>query len=153
MALASFGSLAPASAMPTASIQLTASAGADAGRDVIQVKQRRYMYNKHSSAGAYTYRGGGRGHHGGDNWQRGGRHGSYQRYYRHGRYHNRNYYHRSNNTGIAIGIGALAAGAILAAPHGSSGWSAECARKYGSFDRRSGTYLGYDGRRHRCVLP
>jgi hypothetical protein len=30
-------------------------------------------------------------------------------------------------------------------------WYAYCARKYGSFDARSGTYLGYDGFRHMCI--
>jgi hypothetical protein len=30
-------------------------------------------------------------------------------------------------------------------------WYAYCARKYGSFDPNSGTFLGYDGYRHTCV--
>jgi len=30
-------------------------------------------------------------------------------------------------------------------------WYAYCARKYGSFDARSGTFLGYDGFRHVCI--
>jgi len=30
-------------------------------------------------------------------------------------------------------------------------WYAYCARKYGSFDPRSGTFLGYDGYRHTCI--
>jgi hypothetical protein len=30
-------------------------------------------------------------------------------------------------------------------------WYAYCARKYGSFDAASGTYLGFDGYRHMCV--
>lgn len=29
-------------------------------------------------------------------------------------------------------------------------WYSYCARKYTSFDARSGTYLGYDGYRHMC---
>ena len=29
-------------------------------------------------------------------------------------------------------------------------WYSYCARKYRSFDPRSGTYLGYDGYRHLC---
>ncbi len=29
-------------------------------------------------------------------------------------------------------------------------WYAYCGQKYGSFDARSGTYLGYDGYRHMC---
>ena len=31
-------------------------------------------------------------------------------------------------------------------------WVAACARRYRSFDPDSGTYLGYDGLRHYCVL-
>ena len=30
-------------------------------------------------------------------------------------------------------------------------WYAYCARKYGSFDASSGTFLGYDGFRHVCI--
>jgi hypothetical protein len=30
-------------------------------------------------------------------------------------------------------------------------WYAYCARKYGSFDARSGTFLGLDGYRHTCM--
>lgn len=29
-------------------------------------------------------------------------------------------------------------------------WYADCARRYQSFDPRSGTYLGHDGYRHLC---
>ena len=32
----------------------------------------------------------------------------------------------------------------------SPDWYAYCARKYGSFDPRSGTFLGFDGYRHMC---
>ncbi|HVV33315.1 MAG TPA: BA14K family protein [Vitreimonas sp.] len=31
-------------------------------------------------------------------------------------------------------------------------WLDECARRYRSFDRDSGTYLGYDGLRHYCPV-
>ena len=30
-------------------------------------------------------------------------------------------------------------------------WYVYCARKYGSFDAASGTFLGYDGFRHMCI--
>jgi hypothetical protein len=33
---------------------------------------------------------------------------------------------------------------------GTRDWYAYCNAKYRSFDPRSGTYLGYDGERHRC---
>jgi hypothetical protein len=31
-------------------------------------------------------------------------------------------------------------------------WLESCTNRYRSFDRITGTYLGYDGVRHRCVL-
>jgi hypothetical protein len=52
---------------------------------------------------------------------------------------------------VVLGIVGLAAGAIIAGQgHGGSSYHAICARKYRSYDPRSGTYLGYDGYRHRC---
>lgn len=40
-----------------------------------------------------------------------------------------------------------------AAPVAAGTWESACARKYRSFDPRSYTFLGRDGRRYRCVLP
>ena len=37
-------------------------------------------------------------------------------------------------------------------PYYASDWEARCSYRYRSFDPRSGTYLGYDGRRHYCQL-
>jgi hypothetical protein len=34
--------------------------------------------------------------------------------------------------------------------YGAPGWEAYCFSRYRSFDPISGTYLGYDGRRHYC---
>lgn len=34
----------------------------------------------------------------------------------------------------------------------SSGWRSYCRNKFRSFDGKSGTYLGYDGKRHFCVV-
>ncbi len=34
--------------------------------------------------------------------------------------------------------------------YGPPGWQAYCFSRYRSFDPMSGTYLGYDGRRHYC---
>lgn len=34
--------------------------------------------------------------------------------------------------------------------YGAPGWEAYCFSRYRSFDPISGTYLGYDGRRHFC---
>jgi hypothetical protein len=35
---------------------------------------------------------------------------------------------------------------------GGSAWLASCTKRYRSFDPISGTYLGYDRRRHYCTL-
>ena len=82
---------------------------------------------------------------------------------RYGRYYyGRPYYYRHYNPGAAAaaGVAGLAAGAIIggaiasqnAAPPAVRGddWLAYCSSKYRSFDPASGTYLGYDGRRHVC---
>ncbi len=78
---------------------------------------------------------------------------SHRRY----RYYDRGYYYRDRDdddeigAAVVAGIIGLAAGAIIAGQaHGGSSYHAVCARKYGSYDPRSGTYLGYDGYRHRC---
>lgn len=34
----------------------------------------------------------------------------------------------------------------------SQAWYEYCARKYHSFDGASGTYMGFDSLRHRCVV-
>ncbi|MGZ5876635.1 MAG: BA14K family protein [Bradyrhizobium sp.] len=34
--------------------------------------------------------------------------------------------------------------------YGAPGWEAYCLSRYRSFDPISGTYRGYDGRRHYC---
>lgn len=66
------------------------------------------------------------------------------------------YYDYDPGAAIAAGIVGLAAGAItssaMAPPprRRSASWIAYCSRKYKSFNPRTGTYLGYDGRRHIC---
>jgi BA14K-like protein len=35
---------------------------------------------------------------------------------------------------------------------GSAGWVSYCQSKYKSFDRRTGTFLGHDGKRHMCAV-
>jgi hypothetical protein len=35
---------------------------------------------------------------------------------------------------------------------GSDGWVSYCQSKYKSFDRRTGTFLGHDGKRHMCAV-
>ncbi len=82
-----------------------------------------------------------------DRWDR----SQYRRWYRDR--------HHDNDFGAAAAIFGLAAGAIAgAAAAGAAnydvdeGWLAACSRKYRSFDPSTGTYLGYDGRRHPCRL-
>lgn len=65
------------------------------------------------------------------------------------------YYRRDNGSALAAGALGLATGAIIggvlsqqAAPVNRT--VAYCAQRYRSYDPASGTYLGYDGRRHRC---
>lgn len=87
----------------------------------------------------------------------------------------RNRYRRwrdnDHDNGVAAGIAGLATGAIIggllsqggsygapvtsAPPAGgyapfSAGYVSYCSSKFRSFDARTGTFLGYDGRRHFC---
>ncbi len=57
-----------------------------------------------------------------------------------------------DGAGVAAGIlGGLLLGAIIANEAQRSNRSVEyCMRRFRSYDPRSGTYLGYDGYRHRC---
>ncbi|KAB7784440.1 BA14K family protein [Methylorubrum populi] len=89
------------------------------------------------------------------------------RHYGHRRYGYGRGYRRGPGVGAAVGAGVagLAAGAILggaiansqarAAPVVVQGGAdpeavAACARRFRSYDARSGTYLGNDGARHPC---
>lgn len=108
-------------------------------------------------------------------YPRQGYYGGPQPYYGGNRYYGRGYYygdggyyggrsyrHRRNNGGAiaAAGIVGLAAGVIagqaMAQPRYASpapvygNRHAYCYSRYRSYDARSGTYLGYDGRRHYC---
>jgi hypothetical protein len=58
----------------------------------------------------------------------------------------------------AAGIFGLAAGALVGSALSQGGsyggdYHAACSRKYRSYDPATGTYMGYDGYRHPCVLP
>ncbi len=73
--------------------------------------------------------------------------------------------HGFDDEDVAAGIFGLAAGALIgsaissaAQPSGpvvvnNQEWLAYCTNKFRSFDPASGTYLGYDGVRHACVMP
>lgn len=123
------------------------------------------------------YHGGGYGHHGGYKGRHGYR--DQHRYWRHhGKHRKHREYRDDDDDALAAGIAGLAAGAILgglltqsqndygervyidppvpasgySAPAGAwtDAWYRDCARRYRSFDPRSGTFLGYDGERHFC---
>jgi hypothetical protein len=81
----------------------------------------------------------------------------------------RRWYHRHDHDfdddELAAGIFGLAAGALFGAaiagasqPQApvvvnSQEWFAYCTNRFQSFDPATGTYLGYDGERHPCVMP
>jgi hypothetical protein len=89
------------------------------------------------------------------------RHHDHHRYDRR-HYDRRHHYRHHDNGGSTLAAGAL--GFILGAAiadtqshrdyargHMSDqAWLSHCESKYRSFDRGSGTYLGYDGDRHYC---
>ncbi|CAL78590.1 conserved hypothetical protein; putative signal peptide [Bradyrhizobium sp. ORS 278] len=71
-----------------------------------------------------------------------------------GRRHGYQYGYRHHHNGAAV-LGGLAAGAIIGGAVANSRAQASesqvyCAQRYRSYDPRSGTYLGNDGRRHSC---
>lgn len=77
---------------------------------------------------------------------RGRHHGWRHHGWRHG-------YHRHYGWGPAVG--GLAAGAIIGSAIANSRAQAiendaYCSQRFKSYDPSSGTYLGYDGRRHPC---
>jgi len=74
------------------------------------------------------------------------------------RYYGRPYRYRRYDRGDALAAGALglATGAIIGGAIAQSQaapayrGNAYCAQRFRSYDPASGTYLGYDGRRHPC---
>jgi hypothetical protein len=79
------------------------------------------------------------------------------------RWYNR-HEHDFDDEDLAAGLFGFAAGALIgsavsganrpAAPGivNNHEWLAYCSNRYRSFDPASGTYLGYDGQRHPCVV-
>lgn len=144
MAASSFtvAGVSSASAAMTTPAPVVLNGAAETMSNVEQVRDRRYRSGRH-------YRGG-------RNYYRSGRHYRGDR-----RYYSRR---RDNDSGalIAGGIIGLATGAIIGGAlsqqqpryygggGGGSDWLAYCSQRYRSFDPGSGTYLGYDGRRHYC---
>lgn len=132
--------VAPASAQIAGTRAPVAAATADVSNNLEQVQSRRqWREGRH-------YRGG-RGYHRSRGY-------SSRRQYGNRRYYNdRRYYgHRRSNNGAAIAAGVLglAAGAAIASSANAGSSHAYCESRFRSYDRRSRTYLGYDGRRHSC---
>ena len=91
------------------------------------------------------------------------RHGGYYNggYGYHGGYRHRGYNRGYNNGGALLGglaAGAIIGGALASQPRYydrgyaySGGRDVEyCMSRFKSYDVNSGTYLGYDGKRHAC---
>lgn len=91
-----------------------------------------------------------------DEWQRRGNERE-----RWARNHQKRYGQRDSNdsTALMAGIIGFTMGAAILgsqqeaqqARSRNRSWDASCSRRYRSYDRSSGTYLGYDGYRHYCV--
>jgi BA14K-like protein len=161
-ALSTLGFAAPASAAQTAPVSELVAAIQDGTVKADYVQRRHYRGSRQvSRGGAYrgrqVYRGG---------VYRGGprfvERGPY-RAYRYGNYPRGNYgrgygyygpgYRNGYGYGSAAAAGAigLATGAIVGGAMAQSNNSVSyCAQRFRSYDPSSGTYLGNDGRRHRC---
>ena len=78
----------------------------------------------------------------------------HRRHWRGHNRHHRRHYRRGPGAGLGIGLatGALIGGAIASQGAYARARDADayCASRFRSYDPRSGTYLGYDGRRHAC---
>ena len=76
-------------------------------------------------------------------WRR-GRNWRGRRHWRHRR-HGRHW-----GPAVGFGLGALFGGALAAQARANNDAVAYCMQRFRSYDPASGTYLGYDGRRHPC---
>ena len=98
---------------------------------------------------------------GGKNWKRSYNNRNWNhRNYNYGRYYNNRGWNNNNWVGPAIGLGAgVIIGSMLAQPRYAPAPAyygnrhAYCSQKYRSYNPRTGTYTGYDGRQHYCRIP
>ena len=166
-ALGTLGLTAPASAAQTQTAPVSELVAAIQNGTVQAEYVQRRGGGRHVSRGG-GYRGGAR------HVYRGGAYRGRQVYrggvYRGGRYVNRGYYGRGYYGGryygprygyygggygygsaAAAGAVGLATGAIVSGAIAQSNNAVSyCAQRFRSYDPASGTYLGNDGRRHRC---
>ncbi|MDX6806865.1 BA14K family protein [Terrihabitans rhizophilus] len=144
--------VAPASAQIAGTRAPVAAATADVSNNVETVQYNRRWREGRSYRGGRHYRGG-RGYYRNRGYSSRRYYGN-RRYYGGRRYYNnRRYYgYRRGNDGVAIAAGVLglAAGAAIASSANAGSSHAYCESRFRSYDRRSRTYLGYDGRRHSC---
>ena len=145
-ALGTFGLAAPASAQAQTAPVGELMAALEKGN----VQSDYVQYRRHYGDRRYA---GPRRHYG-------GRYAGPGRYYGRPYYGNRYGYRRNYGGAAAAGALGLATGAIIggaiaqsqaqAAPTYAAPNASYCAQRFKSYDPASGTYLGYDGRRHPC---
>jgi hypothetical protein len=152
------GSFGSAAAMP----RMLPTVVTDSGVAIEKVRKRQRVWR----------------HRGGHAYWRHNRHRGY-RHYGHGYHHFDHDDDDDFEAAAAFGLFGLAAGALLGSAlsggygpgyygngyygngagyygNNAAGYGNDdvaCAQKYRSYDPASGTYLGYDGYRHECVLP
>lgn len=145
-ALSTLGFAAPASAAETRTMPIDQLAAAVRNGDVMTTYVQDYYRGR---AIRRAYRGGGPRY-----VER--RYYGPRRYYGDRYYGDRRYYRRDYGSAAAAGAIGLATGAIIGGAIAQSqaapvyGGNAYCAQRFRSYDPASGTYLGYDGRRHPC---
>lgn len=96
--------------------------------------------------------------------RRGHRYHDRHHYYDNHYYHDRRHYRRHRGGEAAAAIAGLALGAIIVGStqnrYRNDGYSyrrglshvERCERRYRSYDRRTDTFIGYDGREYYCNL-
>jgi hypothetical protein len=114
------------------------------------------FHGGHGFAGGGFDHGGGRhgwGHHGWGGGHRGYAFGGYPGWGYGGGYYDPGYAYGYGYDGLGLGFTAALIGGALAAsaaPYDSGRTVAYCESRFKSYNRATGTYLGYDGLRHSC---
>ncbi|WP_020185987.1 BA14K family protein [Methylopila sp. 73B] len=142
----------PRAPKPRATLeQVRAQALTDMQTGDIQTVDRRRWRGGRGWGGGRHY--GGRRHFSSRRYYGGRRHYGGRRYYGR-RYYGRRYYRDRDYGGYAAaGIAGLAAGALIAGAANGRSYSrgdSYCAQRFRSYNPRTGTYTGYDGRQRAC---